>query len=138
MANLFAPPQDRKPKQKLKSIFEDDNLLIEKAREYLQLHQNWQNSKSAGDGQRFMFPTEIAEKLKISIEDATELKEFAHSPEYGEFERDHIFNTPHISVDYNGNEIQKCVHSFQLVGVGQRLPQRQNIRIAHNRVPTAT
>jgi len=130
--------QSQKRQKIITTIFQDDALLIEKARAYLQLHQNWQNSKSAGDGQRFMFPTEIAEKLKISIEDATELKEFAHSPEYGEFERDHIFDTPHISVDYNGNEIQKCVHSFQLVGLGQRLPQRQNIRIAHNRVPTAT
>ena len=130
--------QSQKRQKIITTIFQDDALLIEKARAYLQLHQNWQNSKSAGDGQRFMFPTEIAERLKISIEDATELKEFAHSPEYGEFERDHIFDTPHISVDYNGNEIQKCVHSFQLVGLGQRLPQRQNIRIAHNRVPTAT
>ncbi|MDP2886367.1 MAG: hypothetical protein Q8P51_15235, partial [Ignavibacteria bacterium] len=99
MANLFAPPpsQDRKFNRKLKSIFEDDALLIEKARAYLQLHQEWQRSKDRGEGQYFMFPTEIAEKLKISIEDATELKEFAHSPEYGEFEAGHIRNTPHIS-----------------------------------------
>jgi hypothetical protein len=110
---LPPPPQDRKPTEKLKSIFEDDKLLIEKSRAYLQLFQNWLNAAYRVAGKDFLFPIEIAEKLGISEDDATELIEFAHSPEYGEFERDYLLNTPHISIDSQGNEIQTQPDPFE-------------------------
>ena len=105
--NVPPPPQDRKRKDKPKTIFENDALLIEKCREYLQLHQVWRNARAEGDTRKHMWPRDVAEKLKITEEDATEMMEFAHSPEYGEFERDHILSIPHISVDLNGNQIQQ-------------------------------
>jgi hypothetical protein len=109
MDQLYAPPppQYRKPKRKPKSIFEDDKLLIEKARAYLQLHQNWQNCSASGEDKRFLFASDVAQKLKISEADAEEMMVFALSPEFGEFEADYIRNTTHISIDFNGNEIQR-------------------------------
>jgi hypothetical protein len=112
---VLQPPQDPKNKPKLKTIFEDDGLLIEKARAFLQLHQEWLDRKRAGKIEPQLFPEFIAEKLEISIDDAKELPEFALT-QLGEFERDYIQSQPHSSINLSGNTIQK---PFDLFGVGE-------------------
>jgi len=114
MDKLFEPPspQERKPKRKPKSIFDDEALLFEKGREYAQMYSEWQRSRNSGDGHKFLFEDVVAAKLKISAGDAKELIRSFHSGEFGEFEADHIRNTPHISIDHSGNEIPKMFDPF--------------------------
>jgi hypothetical protein len=107
MDPLYTPPQPQGKPKRCKSIFEDEALLIEKCREFLQLYSEWQRSKYSGDGRGFLFTSVLVKKLKISEADAKQLPEFALSPEFGEFEADYIRNTPHISIDLDGNEIQR-------------------------------
>ena len=124
------PPQDPKqPKKKVKSIFEDDALLIEKGRDYLQLYQEWQNTKASGTGNPPPFVSDVATKLGISETDAAELMEFALSPHYGEFELDYIHSHPHTSIDLDGNEAPRPFDPFRWRAMKTRISRSGGYRV---------
>jgi hypothetical protein len=90
------------------NIFEDDATLIAKAREYLAFYQRcYEEADRTGDPSRLPKATAVAVELKISLEEAQELMEFAHSELFGTFERDFILAKNPSFVDHDGKPIHK-------------------------------
>ena len=91
-----------------KSIFEDDATLIAKCREYLAFFQRCQEeAERTGDSSKLATPTAVAKHLDISLEEAQEVMEFAHSELFGTFERDFILTKNPFFVDHDGNPINR-------------------------------
>jgi len=90
------------------NIFEDDAILIAKAREYLAFFQRCEEeSDRTRDPSHLAKIPAVAKELKISLEEAEELMEFAHSELFGQFERDFILAKNPFFVDHDGNPIHK-------------------------------
>ena len=99
MSNTSEQPQN---------IFEDDATLIAKGREYLAFFQRCkEEADRTGDPLRLATPNAVAKELKISLEEAQELIEFAHSELFGTFERDFILAKNPSFVDHDGKPIHK-------------------------------
>jgi hypothetical protein len=107
----------RQPSRRPKTIFEDSSMIISKGRQFLMLYQKWQEDRASGKVAEPLFDEDVARKLDLSLEDARQLREFALSPEFGEFERDTIFGGNPTFLDHDGNELSRPNDPF---GFGDR------------------